>query len=184
MSAVSERSRRLLGTAAAAAGLAAVPTPWLTVGDTTLALLALPALSPAPAVATLALLGLTVAGVVLAPGDRARGERLLGTAAGLVLVGVALVRLLGGRVTPGPAAYLAVAAFLLAETGDLLDPGFRNPRTPAGAAVAAMCGFAVAAWCFLALAGPGAWLAGGVATLAWLGAVAWELTAVRDTPAA
>jgi len=176
----SERPGRILGVIGGAVGLFALTRPFGNVDGVAVSLGRIGALGPALALATLAVGAMTFAGGVLAFADPARGEQLIGTAAGLLLVGVAVGWLVGVAVAPGSATYLVVLGFGLTEAGDLLDPAYTNPHASARIAVAATAVFTLASWRFLLAGDAVEWAAGGVAVLAWLVALGWELTASRE----
>lgn len=173
------RARRGLGGIGGVVGLVALTRPFGSVDGAAAGLAGVWGLDPAVAAATLAIGALTLAGGVIAPVDPSRGERLLGTAAGLLLVALAGGRLAGAAIAPGPGTYLVVLGFGLAEVGDLLDPAYTNPHASTTVAVAAMGAFVLASWRFLLAGDAVGWGAGSVAVLAWLVALGWELTGSR-----
>jgi hypothetical protein len=174
------RARRGLGGLGGVVGLVALTRPLGSVDGTAVGLASVRTLDPAVAAAALSIGALTLAGGVIAPVNPARGEQLLGTAAGLLLLALAGSRLVGAAVTPGPGTYLVVLSFGLAEVGDLLDPAYTNPRASTTVAVVAMGAFVLASWRFLLAGDAVGWGAGAVAVVAWLVALGWELTGSRE----
>lgn len=173
------RVGRGLGAVGGVVGLAALTRPFGSVDGGAVGLVRVWTLDPAVAAVALAIAALTLAGGVVAPLDPSRGEQLLGTAAGLLLVAVAGGRLVDVGLVPGAGTYLVVLGFGLAEVGDLIDPEYTNPHASTAAAVVAMSAFVIASWRFLLAGDAAGWGAGAVAVLAWLVALGWELTGTR-----
>lgn len=170
----------MLGAVGGAVGLLALTQPFGRVDGITLGLSEIGTLDPAAAVVILAVGATTLAGGTVAFVDPARGEQLLGTAAGLLLVAVGTSRVAGATVAPGAGTHLVVLGFGLAEAGDLLDPAYTNPHAGTTVAVGAVGVFVLASWRFLLAGNAAGWVAGGVAVLAWLVALVWELTGTRE----
>lgn len=173
------RVRRALGGVGGTVGLVALAQPLGSVDGVAVHLGGVGALEPAVAAVTLAVGALTLAGGIVAFVDPSRGEQLLGTAAGLLLVAAAGGRFAAPAVTPDLGTALVVLGFGLAEVGDLLDPAYTNPHASTAVAVAAVGVFVLASWRFLFAGDAAGWAGGGVAVLAWLVALSWELTGTR-----